>query len=218
MRVAFWDSSASVELIVEEPKSASLRQDLRGYSKVVASELAAVEVPRIIRRRYARRVALACRLVCSLETAAFDTCVMQSATSLEPPELRSIDAHQLACALRLAQLGPVFVAYDRRIIRAALLAGLSTLFPSWPHLEATANMRLSSSLGEPSSSDRNVECRPTEDPELCRSTGSARRGRSTPNSPRRSRREHDRYPPAINSRCRPGRAVEAETNWANLEL
>ncbi len=130
MKVAFCDSSALVKLIVEEPESAALRQNLRTYSKVMASELAAVEVLRAIRRRDPGRVALAHRLIRNLETVTLDRGVIERAASLDPAELRSLDALQLACALRLAQLDPAFIAYDKRIVRAASAAGLRAFSPA----------------------------------------------------------------------------------------
>lgn len=130
MRVAFCDSSALVKLVVEEPESTALREAMATFSKVAASDLAKVEVPRAIRRRDPARVAVAHRLVRAMETVTVDSGVVERAASLDPPELRSLDALQIACALRLARLDPVFIAYDKRIVRAASLAGLRTLSPA----------------------------------------------------------------------------------------
>ncbi len=130
MRLAFCDSSALVKLIVDEPESAALRQSLGAYSHVLASELAEVEVPRAVRRSDPGKVLLAQRLIRNLETVTLDQSVIKRATSLDPVELRSMDAVQLACALQLAPLDPVFIAYDKRIIRAASAAGLRTLAPA----------------------------------------------------------------------------------------
>ena len=130
MRLAFCDSSALVKLIVDEPESAALRQSLGAYSHVLASELAEVEVPRAVRRRDPGRVVLAQRLLRNLDTVALDQSVIQRAASLDPVELRSMDSVQLACALQIAPLDPVFIAYDERIIRAASAAGLRTLAPA----------------------------------------------------------------------------------------
>lgn len=130
MRVAFCDSSALVKLVVEEPESAALRETLVTFSKVAASDLAAVEVPRAIRRRDPGRVAVAHRLVRNLDIVTIDSGVVERAASLDPPDLRSLDGLQIACALRLARLEPVFIAYDKRIVRAASLAGLRVLSPA----------------------------------------------------------------------------------------
>jgi len=127
--VAFCDSSALVKLIVEEPESGALRQSLGTYSRVMASELAAVEVPRAIRRRDPGRVALAHRLIHNLGTVTVDRGVIERAASLDPAGLRSLDALQIACALRIAQFDPVFIAYDKRILRAASVAGLRAQSP-----------------------------------------------------------------------------------------
>ena len=129
MNVAFCDSSALVKLVVEEPESALLMQHLRGYSRIVASELAAVEVVRAVRRMGPGSVAMAHRLIRSLDLVALDATVIERAASLKPPELRTLDALQIASALRLSPLDPVFVAYDVRVARAATHAGLRTSAP-----------------------------------------------------------------------------------------
>ena len=129
MNVAFCDSSALVKLVVKEPESALLLQHLRGYSRVVASELAAVEVVRAVRRRAPGSVAMARRLLRSLDLVALDSTVIERAALLKPPELRTLDALQVASALRLSPLDPVFVAYDLRATRAATHAGLRTSAP-----------------------------------------------------------------------------------------
>lgn len=130
MRVAFCDSSALVKLVVNEPESAALRHHLGTYSHVMASELAAVEVPRAIRRHDPGRVAVAQRLIRNLEAVTLDRSTIERAAALDPSELRSLEAVQLASALRLVQFDPVFIAYDSRLVRAASAAGLRTLSPA----------------------------------------------------------------------------------------
>ncbi len=130
MKVAFCDSSALVKLIVEEPESRALRQGLQAYSKVVASQLATVEVLQAIRRRDPERVAVARRLMRNLETVTIHREVIERAASLDPADVRSLDALQVACALHLAELDPVFIAYDKRTLRPASLAGLRVSSPA----------------------------------------------------------------------------------------
>lgn len=130
MNIVFCDSSALVKLVVNEPESAALRQTLETYSHVIASELAAVEVPRVIRRHDPGRVAFAQRLIRNLEAVTLDRSVIERAAALDPPELRGMDALQLASALRLVQFDPVFIAYDSRLVQAASVAGLRTLSPA----------------------------------------------------------------------------------------
>ena len=129
MRIAFCDSSALLKLVLKEPESALLMQHLRGYSRVVASQLAAVEVVRAVRRRDPGSVAMAHRLIRSLDLVALDATVIERAASLEPPESRVLDALQVASALRLSPLDPVFVVYDVEAARAATNAGLRTSAP-----------------------------------------------------------------------------------------
>ena len=54
---------------------------------------------------------------------------MRLAASLEPPQVRSMDAVQLASALRVSALDLDFIAYDKRILQAAARAGLRTVSP-----------------------------------------------------------------------------------------
>ncbi len=129
MRIAFCDSSALVKLIVNEPESAVLAEHLRGYSKVVGSQLAIVEVVRAVGRRDPGQVARARHLMKSLDLIVPDEAVLERAATLEASSLRALDALQVASALRLAPLDPVFVAYDVRCASAASEMGLRTASP-----------------------------------------------------------------------------------------
>jgi len=59
-----------------------------------------------------------------------DDAVLAGAAEIGPSDLRSLDAIHLATALSLGtQLG-ILVAYDRRLIEAARVAGVETASPS----------------------------------------------------------------------------------------
>ena len=129
MRTAFCDSSALVKLVVAEPESAALSRGLRAYSRLAASALSIVEVSRAVRRHDPSLEARAHRLLQSLNLVALDTNVLKRAALLNPSDLRSLDAVQLASALSVPELELDFVAYDKRVLRAAAQAGLRTLSP-----------------------------------------------------------------------------------------
>ena len=129
MTVAFCDSSALVKLVVNESESSALQRSLQTYSVLMASTLATVEVPRAVRRRDPELTKLAHQMLRSFQMVALDRTVLQRAASLGPAEVRSLDAIQLASALRLAHLDPVFVAYDERLLSVASMAGLRTSSP-----------------------------------------------------------------------------------------
>ena len=129
MRTAFCDSSALVKLVVAEPESSALSGSLRAYSRVTASALSVVEVLRAVGRHDPSLQVRAHRLFQSLHLVALDANVLKRAALLHPLDLRALDAIQLASALSVLELEPDFVAYDKRILRAATLAGLRTLSP-----------------------------------------------------------------------------------------
>jgi predicted nucleic acid-binding protein len=56
--------------------------------------------------------------------------IAESAGTLSPPGLRSIDAIHLASALVLRRHLAAFVAYDKRLLAAAGEAGLPTASPA----------------------------------------------------------------------------------------
>ena len=59
--------------------------------------------------------------------------ILERASALEPPQLRSLDAIQLATAMSLVAEGAVeisaFVVYDRRLGEAAQAAGVRVVSP-----------------------------------------------------------------------------------------
>ena len=129
MTLAFCDSSALVKLVVREPESSALERSLRGYTVLAASALATVEVPRAVRGQGSEMAIAAHRMLRSFEIVALGRDVLQRAALVSPAELRSLAAIQLASALQLAHLDPVFVAYDKRMLEAAAVAGLRTSSP-----------------------------------------------------------------------------------------
>jgi uncharacterized protein len=58
-----------------------------------------------------------------------DDAVMDAATALDPPPLRSLDALHLATALSIRDDIGAFVVYDERLAAAALDEGLPVVRP-----------------------------------------------------------------------------------------
>ena len=130
MKAAFCDSSALVKLVVVEPESTALQRSLDGYSRRTTSALSIVEASRAARRRGTSFDARAHRLFRYVETIEIDDGILNLAASLDPPQLRSLDAIQLASALCISDFDLEFIAYDKRILQAAAHAGLRTLSPT----------------------------------------------------------------------------------------
>lgn len=102
----YLDSSAIVELAVEEPESAALRTYLRRKNPLVSSALVRIDLIRINDR------------------------VLNAAGALLPPELRSFDAIHIASAQLLAgDLGQL-VTYDDRMPATARDLAITTASPT----------------------------------------------------------------------------------------
>ena len=129
MKTGFYDSSALVKLVLDEPESTALRRSLQAYSRLTSSVLSIVEVSRAVRRRSPGLEIWAHLLFQYVETIALDAKVLNLAASLDPPQVRSMDAVQLASALCISEFDLEFIAYDKRTLQAAARAGLRTLSP-----------------------------------------------------------------------------------------
>ena len=112
-----------------ESESAALQRRLDGYSRRTTSALSIVEASRVVRRRSPEIEVWAHRLFRYVETIALDAKVLNLAALLDPPQVRSLDAIQVASALSMPGSDPDFIAYDKRTLQAAARAGLRTLSP-----------------------------------------------------------------------------------------
>ncbi len=123
------DTSALVKLVVEEPESPEVDALVRERPAVVSSVIAAVELPRVVRRMTARRSARdrADRVLAALGLISLDERIVGVAARLEPPDLRSLDAVHLASALSLGDDLRALCTYDARLAAAARAAGVEVL-------------------------------------------------------------------------------------------
>jgi uncharacterized protein len=128
----YLDSSALVKLIVAEKESHALQERLALTPERASSRLAVVELTRALRRVHApaevrRRAADVLERIGLIQV---DDAILDAASELDPPALRSLDAIHLATALRIGPDLDAFVTYDTRLAQAARDLGLPVIAPA----------------------------------------------------------------------------------------
>lgn len=131
--LVYLDSSAIVKLVVREPESPALFDWLATRPHRVSSVVARVEVLRALRRAGFSGASVRQRAVNALDRIgllAVDRSVLDAATELEPPELRSLDAIHLATALSVGTDLAGLVTYDERLAAAAARSRVEVWAPA----------------------------------------------------------------------------------------
>ena len=129
--IVYLDSSALIKLVFEEAETSSLADFLAAWPARASSTLANVEVSRTARLVDDDFVTHdARRLLAHVHLIVPDDMLLASATRLEPPSLRALDAIHLATALSLGSELAGMVVYDRRLADAARHAGITVWAPS----------------------------------------------------------------------------------------
>ena len=134
--IAYFDTSAIVPLVVDEPGTAAAGRIWDTSDRVVSTRLARVEARaalaqatragRLNRRQLARAKHGLDTLLEQLDVVEVDDELIRSASELaETRALRAYDAVHLAAALRLETDDAVMVAGDRALITAAQASGLA---------------------------------------------------------------------------------------------
>lgn len=126
----YLDSSAIVKLAVAEPESAALRRHLRRRRPLVSSALARTEVLRALLPAGSAAVASGRAVLADIELARVNDRVLAAAATLEPAELRTLDAIHLATAQRVGADLAHLVSYDDRLLAAATRLGIRTAAPA----------------------------------------------------------------------------------------
>lgn len=130
MPATYLDSSAIVKLAVDEPESGALRRYLRRRRPLVSSALARAEVLRALLLEGEAGVARGRAVLARLDLVRVNDQVLNTAGTLMPPAIRSLDAIHLCTAQHLgADLGTL-VTYDDRMIDAARALGFKTAAPA----------------------------------------------------------------------------------------
>jgi uncharacterized protein len=127
--VAYFDASALVKLIVDEPGSAELRAWLTTGTRIVMSRVGAIELVRAVRRFRRDLEHETAAVLSAVNLVELDPELAAEAATLIPVTLRTLDAIHLATAIRLRSAAPTFVAYDARLLGAARDHGLRTASP-----------------------------------------------------------------------------------------
>jgi uncharacterized protein len=130
LRALYLDSSAFVRVIVEEPGSIALREHLAGESaRFISSALLRTEALRAVRQQGPEVRAAVRAGLRRVELIAIDDRILDTAGTLEPKILRTLDAIHVASALAVGDDLVAIVSYDERMIDAARQLGLPTATP-----------------------------------------------------------------------------------------
>lgn len=127
--IAYLDSSALVKLVQLEPESKALASEVAQWPAHVTSVVGAVEVRRAARRSGADATRTD-DVLARVSLLELDAGVCELAATLDPAELRTLDALHLASALSLEEELGAIVCYDERLARAAALEGVRVLAPA----------------------------------------------------------------------------------------
>ena len=127
--VWYLDTSALAKLVQTEPESAALRKWLERRRWII-SDLHRTELRRACARASGSATARAERLLAEADVIKLDAAMFDTAGQLQPATLRSLDAIHLAAAMALGTDLAGIVAYDERLLEAAVELELSVASPS----------------------------------------------------------------------------------------
>ena len=124
----YLDTSAFLKLVVSEPESTAMRGWMASSGPCWSSQLLRSEAMRAARRLGVDTAMVNQALdVVSLVTPTPSTFLL--AGSLEPPQLRTLDALHLAAALELGDDLDALVTYDTKMIDGAQTARIDVVTP-----------------------------------------------------------------------------------------
>jgi len=127
----YLDTSATVKLVAAEEESAALIDWLNAHpdENLVTSAVGHIELIRAAARIGPKAVALARNVASTIDTLVLTDAIAAAATTIPPPELRTLDAIHLATAHLHGKSLTALCAYDRRLLEAAESQGLPTVSP-----------------------------------------------------------------------------------------
>jgi predicted nucleic acid-binding protein len=128
----YLDSAAVVKLVHAEPESSALRAwlDERAETGWVSSVLVEIESFRALARYAAEAVTRLGPVLDQIELIDLGPRVRILAQTVSPVTVRSLDAIHLATALSARNNLTSFVTYDKRLLDAAIAAGLPADSPA----------------------------------------------------------------------------------------
>ncbi|WP_298340015.1 type II toxin-antitoxin system VapC family toxin [Ferrimicrobium sp.] len=130
--MAFYlDTSAAAKLVMAEPDSPAMARWAAVHeSQVIASDLLRTELLRATRRTAPDRVQRARSVLDALTLLSLTSATFERAATLDPQQLRSLDALHIAVALELGDELDGIVTYDERMAAAASSYGIGVIMPT----------------------------------------------------------------------------------------
>ena len=128
----YLDSAAVVKLVHAETESAALRSwlDARAERGWISSVLTEIESFRALARYAPDAVFRLPAVLDQIELIGLDPPIRMLAQTARPAAVASLDATHLGTALHARRAVTSFVTYDKRLLDAALAAGLPANAPS----------------------------------------------------------------------------------------
>ena len=128
----YLDTSAFLKTVLDEPQSPAIRRYLDALDGplFVSSSLLSVEARRGTLRTNPRRLPRVDLALLRIAQIEMDGPVVEKASRLPDPTLRSLDAIHLATALEIRGDLDVLLSYDQRMLAAAAAHGLPTASPT----------------------------------------------------------------------------------------
>ena len=128
----YLDSAAIVKLVHAEAESAALRAwlDERADTGWISSVLAEIESFRALARYAPEAAARLPAVLDQIDLISVDPPVRILAQTVRPATVRSLDAIHLGTALHTSHVLTFFITYDKRLLDAALAAGLPAEAPA----------------------------------------------------------------------------------------
>lgn len=130
--VWYIDTSALIKTLVDEAESDALSRWLQYHQQLAACDITRVEAARAIRASTPEALPLLRVLMGELVMIRLDDNIYETAATLDPPSLRSLDAIHLASALSIGADLAGILTYDARMTRGARSLGLHVESPGAP--------------------------------------------------------------------------------------
>lgn len=130
--VLYMDASALVKLVLMEPETPGVLGILDRWPERASSAVAGVEMARAVKRSGLRagRYRPVEEVLSRVGLIGIDEAVLRTAATIEPRELRTLDAIHLATAVSLREALGGLVTYDRRLASAARAHGIEVFAPA----------------------------------------------------------------------------------------
>jgi predicted nucleic acid-binding protein len=127
----YLDTSAFLKTVLAEPQSAALDAYLGriGAPEFISSALLSVEARRSVLRNDPTRLPRTDLALLRVEQVGLSAAVLETASRLPDPPLRTLDAVHVATALLIRDDVDVVITYDDRMLAAAAAHGLPTACP-----------------------------------------------------------------------------------------